>query len=286
MARTRASRIARLTLLSLISTLLLTFLAACTKTGREDGGAKRSLVDEIAASQAIADADVQAPVTLANLYEREAFWPHHIQLTEDWKPMGWGEGEFGWGLGVVVRIDESARIRVDFSRFGKHWVPARVTDVLDRANALRIGADQKFAPNLVLALKNRLLDPSGRELVEISQDVFAQRAWVLVFADPRAEEFAEISRSVAAIAAQEGTMVVLVAQGGHADSHIYKACYDAEWPGAFLLDRFGPAYTEAYLDGDRVAPYVQLMTPDGRLLWEASWSVARMAALGAELGAG
>ena len=41
---------------------------------------------------------------LGNLYANERFWPYQIQLTSDWKPDGW-EGEFGWGLGVVLRID-------------------------------------------------------------------------------------------------------------------------------------------------------------------------------------
>lgn len=229
-----------------------------------------SLWEEIAASERAPDPN--EPVTYANLFERELFWPHQIQLTADWKPVGWGEEPFGWGMGVLLRVDAEGRLRVDFSRFGKHWLPANVTDVLARANQLRVGADQKYAPNLVLALKNRLLDPTGEILQEIQEDVFEQRVWVLVFADPLAEGFEAIAASMAPISAQDGVQVTLIAQGKHLDSEISRACYRQGWKGTFLLDRFGPAYTEGYLDGDRPPPFIQVSTPEGRLIWEAAWS--------------
>lgn len=227
---------------------------------------------EVVEGAVYAAARPQAPVvTAANLAENERFWPHQIALTRDWKPARW-EGDFGWGLGVLLRVDPRKGLRVDFSRFGKHWIPVDATDVIERANAVRLGAEHKFAPNLVLALGNRLLDPTGRELTEIREDPLDQRAFVLVFADPRGEAFEALARDLSAVDERGDVLVVLLPQGGHADAHVYKACFDAGFRGAFLFDRFVGAYTEGYVDVPLPGPFIQVATPEGRLLWEGDWA--------------
>ena len=206
-------------------------------------------------------------VTLENLSRNERFWPHQIQLTSDWKPEGW-EGDFGWGMGVVIEIDPAARVRVDFSRFGKHWIPAEVTDVVARANEIRTGESVKFKPNLVLALGNRLLDPTGRTLAESSADLLAQKAFVLVFADPRAEDFRELVATLSPLFDRGRVHCVLLPQGGHPDFHVWKAAHDAGWKGSFLLDRFSPAYTEGFLESRTGLPRVEVRSPEGRRVWQ------------------
>jgi hypothetical protein len=213
----------------------------------------------------------EAPaVTPESLPDAERFWPHQVQLVEDWKPEGWS-GAFGWGLGVLIRVDRDKGLRVDFSRFGKHWVPIGVTDVVRRAEAVRLGEAHKYAPNLVLALKNRLLDPSGTTLVETRVDPMSQRAFVLVFADPLAADFERLARDLRALDAREDVMRVLLPQGGHADAFVYKACYDAGFPGVFLLDRFAAAYSEGFLETPPAGPRIQVASPEGRVLWEGRW---------------
>ncbi|MCR9094206.1 MAG: hypothetical protein NXI30_08315 [bacterium] len=212
--------------------------------------------------------DEAAPVvTLQNLPRSERFWPHQIQLTTDWKPEGW-EGDFGWGMGVVIEVDDQSRIRVDFSRFGKHWIPAEVTDVVARANQIRTGESVKFKPNLVLALGNRLLDPTGRTLAESSVDLLAQNAFVLVFADPRDEGFPDLVASLSPLFGRERFHCVLLPQGGHPDFHVWKAVHDAGWKGSFLLDRFSPAYTEGFLESGTALPRVEVRSPEGRRVWQ------------------
>ena len=225
-----------------------------------------------------------AEVRLDNLYASEHYWPHQIQLVEDWKPPGW-EGEFGWGMGVLLRVREDGALRVDFARFGKHWIPAEVTDVVQRANAIRLGSGHKFGPNLLISLKNRLLDPSGKTLREIPNDLMERRLFLLVFADPRAADFSEIARSLAPLAEESEVEVVLLPQGGHSDAHVYKACYDAGWRGSFLLDRFSPAYSEGLLDDAAQPPFLQLATPEGRLVWSSPWTAAAPAIVRERLGA-
>jgi len=219
-------------------------------------------------------ADSTAPaVTYANLYESERFWPYQIQLVEPWRPLG-HEGDFGWGQGVLLRVAPSGLLRIDFARFGKHWVPARATDVIERANRVRRGEEHKFAPNLTLALKQRLLDPSRKTLAPIQLDLMEQEAFLLVFADPSGDDFSEIARALGRFRKKEGLVIVLLAQGGYVDAYVYKRCHEASWPGAFLFDRFARAYTEGLLDvdaGDR-PPFVQLATREGRLIHAAPWS--------------
>ena len=231
-----------------------------------------------------AAAEPTAPVVdLENLYASERFWPHQIRLVEDWKPAGW-EGDFGWGMGVLLRVRADGTLRVDFSRFGKHWIPAEVTDVIERANEIRLGTGHKFGPNLLMALKNRLLDPSGQTLREIPNDLMERRLFLLVFADPRAEDFPALAEGLAPLAREADVEVVLLPQGGHRDSHVYKACHDAGWRGSFLLDRFSPAYSEGLLDVSARLPFLQLATPEGRLVWEAPWTAVAPAIVRERLG--
>ena len=208
-------------------------------------------------------------ITLETLAENEQFWPHQVQLTEDWTPKGW-EGDFAWGLGVLLRVDQRGRLRVDFSRHGKHWVPAQVTDVLARANAIREGRGHKYAPNLVLALGNRLLDPSDRELAESQVDLLSQRAFVVVFADPQEPSFATLSKNLADVESIQGIHVTLISQSDQSDAYVYKSCHEARWPGSFLLDRFARAYSEGFLEDKMDVPKIQILSPEGTLLWESS----------------
>lgn len=283
-SRTRC-RSAREGMLPALALVLLVAAPGCRyapsadPTARHDAGPAAEAESEASAAGRaprahepwIAADPAAAVVTLENLYENERFWPYQVQLTEDWKPPGW-QGDFGWGLGVVKRIDEERRLRVDFGRFGKHWVPAEVTDVVERANRIRLGEEIKFNPNLVLALGNRLLDPSGDELRPTDLDLREQQAFLMVFADPMEVDLGPLARSIDALSALPGLVPVLVVPRDHGDAAVYRACYDHDWPGVFLRDRFGPAYTAGYVAGERPLPFVQLATPEGRLLWQGPWS--------------
>lgn len=247
--------------------LLAAALVACapkTPSLPLDGPLPR---DRVVAGVYTAAAPNAPPITLASLAANEQFWPHQIRLVEEWKPAGW-EGEFGWGMGVLIEVDVDARLRVDFARFGKYWLPARVTDVVDRANAIRRGEAVKFAPNLVLALGNRLLDPTGRTLRESDVDLLAQRAFVLVYADPRSADFPEIAEALVPFEALSAVHLVLMPQGGHPDFHVWKAAHEGGWRGSFLLDRFAPAYTEGFRDTPPTRPVVEIRSPEGRRLWQ------------------
>lgn len=228
------------------------------------------------AGEGSAEAAGRGPLTLSNLLEHEADWPYQVALARAWKPAGHA-GEFGWGvgtLGVLIRMGEGERLRVDFGRFGIHWVPAEATDVLARANRVRSGELRKTAPNLAVALNHRLLDPRGRQLADWGDDLFLvpKSVFILIFADPADDGFARIAARTAAWAKEPGTVLVLIAPAGRPDAHVYKYCFDSGWKGAFLMNMFAAPYAEAQLEPGASRPFVQLLTPEGRLIHGASWS--------------
>ena len=211
------------------------------------------------------------PVTFENLYERERFWPYQIELVGDWKPPGW-QGSFGWGYGVVLRVRENGDLRIDFSTHGKHWVPAPATDVVERANQLRLRADSKFKPNLALAFTKKMLDPSDTTLRSSKRKLEEYRHIVIVFADPLEDRFSRLTDELRGLEDAPETAIVLVPLGSHHDRPVFEATYHAEWPGEFLKEQFAPAYAEGLVEDPEDLPAVQIATPEGRLLYQTSWS--------------
>lgn len=253
---------ARLALLALLVFLVLLF----------EGSASAQPGDA-----STADAE-KGPVTLSNLLQHERDWPYQVALARAWKPEG-HEGEFGWGagtIGVLIRVEDHGRLRVDFGRFGIHQVPAEATDVVVRANQVRSGELRKTGPNLAVVLNHRLLDPSGRTLADYPDDLFLvpKTAFILVFADPADAGFGEIAAKTAPWAKVRGTVLVLIAPVERPDAHVYKYCFDAGWKGAFLMNMFAEPYAEAQLEPGVARPFVQVLTPEGRLVHGATWSEA------------
>jgi hypothetical protein len=211
-------------------------------------------------------------VTYANLYERESDWPYRIQLTQDWKPEGW-VGRFGFGVGILVRVEPSGDLRVDFGHLGKFLVPARETNVLAEANKIGSGEVEKTRANFVVAVGTRLLDPAldpPRPVEKMRTE--DARAFLLVFADPGSANFRSIATSVSPVLESEGVLVVLVPQGGRRDGSVLNACRAAGWTAPFLFDRFVLPLTESLLEEPPQTPHVMLVTPEGRLLYSAAWA--------------
>jgi hypothetical protein len=234
----------------------------------------------------VAGADLaNTEVTYQNLYELEQYWPYHVRLTDkSWKPEGFEGDRFSYGLGVLVRVEQSGMLRVDFARFGRHLVPARVTDVVESANEIRLGKATKMGANFVLAVAPRLLDPGSETLKPVRGDAFAKvRAYLVVAADPSSESFPAIASSLESIRSREGVMPVLFPQGGHKDGAVWKLCKKAGWSDPFLFDRFTTPYTESFLGEHPQLPSVMLTSPEGRVMLSSPWSEASPAALGTAL---
>jgi hypothetical protein len=207
------------------------------------------------------------PVTFENLYWREALWPHHIQLTDDWKPRDW-DGHFGWGQGVLLRVRRDGALRVDFGHYGPHWVPASETDVLDRAERLRLGQDTKFDRNLALVFGSRLLDPSETRLKRSQLRVGSFERAIVVFADPEQSSFAELTSALIQRPLDEDAVLILVALGDHRDRAVFYAAHEANWPGVFLQDTYTASFGDGYLEDPAGAPVVRAFSMEGRLISE------------------
>ena len=220
-------------------------------------------------------------VRYENLYEREQFWPYHVRLVEDWKPEGFAGERIGHGLGVLVRVERSGELRVDFARHGVHRVPARVTDVLDAANRIRLDPSAKGGPNFVVAISNKLLDPI-RDPVGylLPAEIADHELFLLVAADPLADDFAELAAALRAASEREGVLLVLLPQGGRDGAELLEQLRRAQWRGALVVPRFAAAYTESIVGEPEALPAVLLQTGEGRLLYAASWSAEASRELG------
>lgn len=219
--------------------------------------------------------DFAAPaVTDRNAIASERFWPYQVSLTTTWRSLPPGTS------GVLIRVDEPGVARIDFGRDGLFDVPLAATDLVARANDVRLGRLDKMAPNFVLAIGPRLLDaasPAPRPV--LAEEFSAPRAFLCVFADPKAEGFEAIAKGLAPLREREGLMSVLLPQGAHPDPEVRERLRALAWPVAFVHDHLAEAYTPSLL-ADTPPPALLLVTNEGRVLLRAPWSPARAAEIG------
>lgn len=223
-------------------------------------------------------ADPSAPaVTAANLLASERFWPYQVSLASAWKPVERADALPEGTVGVLVRAEEGGIARVDFGRDGIFDVPVAATDLVARANEVRLGARDKMAPNFVLAIGPRLLDAASGEPRPVRAEEFSQpRAFLCVFADPDADGFGSIAKSLAPLREREGLMTVLFPHGARPDPAVRETLRALAWPVPFVHDHLAEAYTPSLL-ADTKPPALLLVTNEGRALLRAPWSPARVA---------
>lgn len=265
-ASPRASPLVVALLVTALVTALVTLAsdAAALDGARPDSGPEQ--YDSLASSRS-----GEETITVETLYANERFWPYRIQLVEPWKPVGF-EGRFGFGVGVLIRVEPSGLLRVDFAENGVHQVPAGATDAVARANLIRQGQADKSLPNLVLWLSGRLLDPTRTPIRPLEKlEIDGARAFLIVVADPAGPEFAPIARDLEAVRERPGLLTLLMPQGPHRDGGVVNLCRAADWEHSFLLDRLSPAYTRSLLDPALVPPVVLLLSAEGLLIHGSRW---------------
>ena len=209
-------------------------------------------------------ADRAAPeVTSANLLASERFWPYLVGLTRDLKE---GEATLPAGsTGVLVRVDADGRARIDFGRDGIHSIAIGATDLVERANRVRMGELEKLAPNFVLAIGPRLLDPSGAELRALGfEQAVTKKYFVCIFADPTKTSFDRLAKRASQIEG-EAVGIVLFPLGTHGDTAVVEALQKRRWPVPFVYDHLSESYARSLVDGESW-PAVLLQTAEGRVL--------------------
>jgi hypothetical protein len=221
-----------------------------------------------------------AIVTAKNLLASEIFWPYQVEVVKDVKPAAPAPILPAGSVGVLIRVEASGFARVDFGRDGLLDVSVASTDLLARANRIRMGELEKMAPNFVFAIGPRLADSSGpslRALPFVSMNGI--RGYLCVFADPSAKDFSALAAALAPLRERDGVMTILFPQGRVPDVQLLEQLHVANWSVPFAYDHMSEPYTHTLLPADLEPPAVMLQTPEGRVIYASSWSPTAVAKL-------
>ena len=220
--------------------------------------------------------DAAAPeeprITEAALLDAERFWPYRVALTSAWRSEAAATTLREGTVGVLIRAQQGGLARVDFGRHGLYELPVARTDLVERANQVRRGERRKMAPNFVLALGPRLLEPgpSHPRSVRMSQ-VFEERWFLTVFSGPREERLRELAEGLRSLASVPGLMTILLPQGELPDPEMARRLREVDWPISFVMDHLSESYMRTLLREDFELPSVMLQTAEGRVLLESPW---------------
>jgi hypothetical protein len=233
------------------------------------------LILALAAAPAPADvpehhaANPRAPVvTESTLLANEGFWPYQVTRLDD------------GSVGVLIRVEDGGLARIDFGRDGKQNVPVAQTDLVARANQVRLGELDKLAPNFVLALGPRLVDSASATLRPYPFPIVSEKpGFVCVFADPAAANFAEIAAALAPLYESHGVTTILFPQGEHPDPALREKLRALKWTVPFVYDHLSESYTRSLLDDGTKTPALVLLTSEGRVLYESAWRPEAVPAL-------
>jgi hypothetical protein len=234
-------------------------------------------------------ADPSAPeVTAKTVFAQERFWPYHVDLSRSWKGEGFASEVPVGTRGVLVRMEDAERARIDFGRHGVGTVPIDRTDLVARANSVRLGTGAKPLPNFVEALGPRLLASSLESPRPYPvAAVFMHAAFVCVFADVAAPSFEEIARALVPLRRSD-VLTIVLPQGRPSDVAVFERLRALAWRVPFVFQHLAEPYTASLAGPSPTLPLVTLQTPNGRLLFSERWGDSVAAALGkrieAELG--
>jgi hypothetical protein len=199
-------------------------------------------------------------VTESTLLRNERFWPYRVTVNAD------------GSVGVLVRVEDGGLARVDFGRDGKRDIPVSETDLVVRANEVRLGMLEKPAPNFTLAVGPRLVDSAGAKLQPYPIAVAMEKpGFLCVFADPSAADFPEIAAALAPLYERHGVSTILFPQGEHPDPALREKLRALEWTVPFVYDHLSESYTRSLLDEGTKPPRIVLVSNEGRILYESAW---------------
>jgi hypothetical protein len=218
-------------------------------------------------------------VTEENLLSSERFWPYRVAITKRdlSSPLVVGSE------GVLIRVEEGSRARIDFGRDGVHTLPVPITNLLAESNKVRVGELKKFSPNLTLAIGPRLNGSAlGMGRLPL-RETTGSSGFLVVYADPKSETFDAIAKSLAPLQSHPGVMTVLLPQSLVNESTFGARLASLGWTVPYVYDYLAPGYTEALLPDGAKVPAVTLQSAEGRLLFERAWSPDVVPALRAAL---
>lgn len=226
---------------------------------------------EPSATAPIASASKTRPerITAEDLLENERFWPEIAALVEPYTPPGSSVPLKQGYRGALVRIDEQGRARIDFGRHGKHDVPIRSTDVVDRANRVASGEIYKIAPNFVAHYGTLFLHPSTPEVVPYPTAELAKASrFLCVFANPRDPGFEALTGRLDALSNRPGLQPLLfpLAMKQNEYEVVKGILKRVAWPVPFDYGEAAEQHARVLLGEVPTRPYALLVTNEGRVL--------------------
>lgn len=228
----------------------------------------------MAARKTIADPSAPA-VTLENLDASERFWPYMLSITEAFETPS-GRTLNAGTKGVLIRVEDGTAARIDFGRDGRARVPVAASDLVARANAIRLGTEPKNLPNLTWAIGARMVDPTGDTVgtYEI-EHVIPSRGFLTVFVDPADEVlFATMAKALSPLNGRHDVMTVIFPQGGASDASLLAKEKALGWEAPFVLRHLSGPYAATLLPDGAEPPYVMLQSNEGRVIVHGPWSDA------------
>ncbi len=213
-----------------------------------------------------------AEVTEAILLASERFWPYQVALREPFQPPGRAQLLPVDVPGVLIRVEPSGVARIDFGRDGLYEIPIVDTDVVERANDVRLGALSKLAPNFLAAIGPRLLDSGADSIIAFDfARAAARRYFVCVFADPSAPGFDGLVLELAPLGSRAEVQTILFPMGHHPEHRMREQLRRLEWTVPFIYDHLTEPYAQTLLGDGIRTPALTLQTGEGRLLFQGEF---------------
>lgn len=210
-------------------------------------------------------------VTVDNLLASERFWPYLVALTEPMKSPG-NAHVLPTGLaGVLIRVENDKTVRLDMGRDGLLLLPVAQTDLLARANAIRLGQATKTAPNLMYALGTRLVDSSADRLLPLGVDVSGGKTAYLCVFSTVGEELERLSADLKRLPTRSDLLTIFFPQVQQHDAQTRERLRELEWPVPFVYDHMAESYARGLLPAESKQPMVMLLSPEGRIHFAAEW---------------
>jgi hypothetical protein len=217
-------------------------------------------------------ADPSAPaVTAETVIESDRFWPYQITLTRPFAPPRRAEALAAGSRGTLVHVERRGVARIDFGRDGKYEVPIDHTNLIERADRIRLGQEPKPAPNFVQVVGTRLVDPEPEPIRPVPRErVFEARGFLAVYAAP--DDLARLARALAPLHGRRGVWTVLFPLGRIPDPGLAARLRELDWRVPFLRDELADAYAASRLPEGTPVPWLVLQTPDARPVLRGAWS--------------
>ena len=211
-------------------------------------------------------------VTAENLMASEQYWPYHVSITTNWPSSEVPTIRAG-RHGVLVRVQPDGLVRLDFGGDGRYEVPLASTNLIERANEVRLGRVHKTIPNFVLAVGSRLVDGRTGTLKPFGLTEVGERpGFLCVFADPASENFALLAEQLKPLQDRENVLTVFFPPGDRPAIEVFARLTELDWPVPFMPGPMSSAYTRSLLRDDAPLPAVILQSPEGRLIHSgAAW---------------